>query len=103
MIQDPAYAEFFTRATIACRESGYALAVHGSMTRDLDVVAIPWIAKATDLATLLHRVKHRTEWKDSGNPISDMPHGRKSHVFIHPAFDDPRYVDFAVMPNLENG
>ncbi|HKB93311.1 MAG TPA: hypothetical protein VKC62_03635, partial [Gaiellaceae bacterium] len=28
------------------REHGYALAVHGTMARDLDLVAIPWIDAA---------------------------------------------------------
>lgn len=25
-----------------CRKHGYALAIHGSMARDLDLVAVPW-------------------------------------------------------------
>lgn len=35
------------------RRHGYALAVHGSLERDIDLVAAPWRDGATDAATLV--------------------------------------------------
>ena len=34
------------------RELGYALAVHGTLKRDIDLIACPWIAEAVDARTL---------------------------------------------------
>src|SRR4051812_2987278 len=34
------------------RTHGYALAVHGSVNRDIDLIACPWVAEATDAETL---------------------------------------------------
>lgn len=34
------------------RENGYALAVHGSVTTDFDLVAIPWVNDCADGETL---------------------------------------------------
>jgi hypothetical protein len=41
------YATIIGPATEAARAHGYALAVHGSLDRDLDMVAIPWTDNAT--------------------------------------------------------
>lgn len=44
----PAYASIYPVLAEICRNHGYALAVHGSMARDFDVVAIPWVDDAAD-------------------------------------------------------
>lgn len=36
------YAHLYPSLVVDARELGYALALHGSMARDLDLVAIPW-------------------------------------------------------------
>jgi hypothetical protein len=38
-------------------ELGYALAVHGSMQRDFDLVAVPWIEQAADAETLVEALR----------------------------------------------
>lgn len=38
--------DFIDRVRAVARECGYAIAVHGSMARDLDLVAVPWMVKA---------------------------------------------------------
>lgn len=39
----PAYAAMYPALAQIARDHGYALAVHGSMARDFDVVCIPWV------------------------------------------------------------
>lgn len=39
------YAVYFQRLAEIAREMGYNLLVNGSMNRDLDLVAVPWIDK----------------------------------------------------------
>jgi hypothetical protein len=51
--RSPDEMEAFYRSIIepmreAARPLGYALTVHGTLRRDLDVVAVPWIDGATD-------------------------------------------------------
>jgi hypothetical protein len=38
----PAYAAMYQELAELCRKHGYALAIHGSLQRDFDVVAVPW-------------------------------------------------------------
>jgi len=42
------YAIFFEQLKDIAREYGYNLVVHGSMNRDLDLIAIPWVDKPKD-------------------------------------------------------
>jgi hypothetical protein len=39
----PAYCAIYPKLTELVRGHGYALAVHGSMARDFDLVCIPWV------------------------------------------------------------
>lgn len=38
----PVYAALYPQLTEIARSHGYAMAVHGSMQRDMDVICIPW-------------------------------------------------------------
>lgn len=49
----PIYANLYPAMVQVAREHGYALAVHGSMKRDLDVIAVPWIENPSSPAKLV--------------------------------------------------
>lgn len=38
----PMYCAMYPSLAEICRSHGYALAVHGTMARDFDLIAIPW-------------------------------------------------------------
>jgi hypothetical protein len=38
------------------RRSGYAIGIHGSLSRDLDLIAVPWTRKHVKPATLVKRI-----------------------------------------------
>jgi len=93
----------------AAKAKGYALAVHGSMRRDLDLVAVPWTEEAAppvDVAAaiiaasggfLLERGKpelHPDAWPGTRDP-AQKPHGRLSWS-IH--LGGGPYIDLSVMP-----
>ncbi len=95
------YAVTYEELRKAAYEKGYALTLHGSLQRDLDVVAIPWTEEAVDAETL---VKALTE--ASGGFVLDTcegrdptlkPHGRLGWS-IHLGGPAGRYVDLSVMP-----
>jgi hypothetical protein len=98
-IIDPDYARVFTIARLLAWQEGYALAMHGSFTRDLDLVAVPWTEKACEPAHLVSRILGACEFlrEQHGNPGS-KPHGRKVWTLIFSAFGDPRFVDLSIFP-----
>lgn len=42
------YALFYEDLKIIAKDNGYNLVLHGSMNRDLDLIAIPWVDNPTD-------------------------------------------------------
>lgn len=77
---EPCYAAVYAAALYPdlvgiFRESGYALAAHGSLRRDFDLVAIPWIENADDPTKVLERVTSEFAIRIVGNPQQKL-HGR---------------------------
>lgn len=104
-IIDPDYARVFTIGRCVAWQEGYALVMHGSFTRDLDLIAIPWTDRATDAEHLVKRVALALDdlsilEKGRGKPSQAMqkPHGRLAWTLTFKAFGDPRFVDLSVMP-----
>ena len=103
------YALILPKLQTVARNHGYALAVHGSMMRDIDLIAAPWTEEATDDETLARALCAAVGGKIYGtmhdaktdkvdyNPVQ-RPHGRKGWV-IH--LGGP-YLDVAVMPRLSS-
>lgn len=105
----------------AARELGYALAIHGTMAFDIDVVVIPWTEEACDAETLIAALREAcsqvTEmptyfWgmpcenpeysvgddfllEAGKRPDSNKPHGRRSWSW---QLGGSAYVDCSVMP-----
>lgn len=107
-IIDPDYARVFTQARCIAWQYGYTCVMHGSFTRDLDLLLVPWteqargndeqllklIAQACDLRFsdgLEEVYKSKVDW-------TDKPHGRKSCSLYFPESTDRRWIDFSVMP-----
>lgn len=77
------YREIVDPLKRAAQELGYALAVHGSMRRDLDAIAVPWAenhADKDDLARALHnaacglwQAKYQWEAKPCGRSAASFP------------------------------
>jgi hypothetical protein len=51
------YASILPGIREAAKACGYAIGVHGSMRRDLDLIAIPWIASYSDKETLARAIQ----------------------------------------------
>lgn len=97
-IIDPDYARIFTVARVLCWSEGYALTMHGSFTRDLDLVAVPWIDRAREPEHLARRILETCGLKDTAGNPGEKSHGRLVWTMRLPDFGDPRFVDFSVMP-----
>lgn len=112
----PAFAWMIPHLTEVARANGYALGLHGSMNRDLDLIAVPWTEDAKSAEELVEEMRKAVDgWliKDGtkggrwdGEKFVDAtvknpetkPHGRRAwsihfcgHFF---------YIDLSVMPKL---
>ena len=95
---DPDYGRIFTIARCVAWQEGFALCLHGTATRDLDLLAVPWVAKGNlDAEQLVARIADATGLKVNGPP-TEKPHGRKAWTLVFPGFADPRWVDLSIMP-----
>ncbi len=109
-IIDPDYARVYTQARIVAWQYGYACVMHGSFTRDLDLLLVPWTDQARDNGDQLLKLiaqgaglrfgdgleevyKSKVDW-------TDKPHGRKSCSLYFPEFGDRRWVDISVVPRV---
>ena len=97
-IIDPDYARIFTIARTIAWQKGYALMMHGSFTRDLDLLAVPWSEKAHDPEHLIAQIMDATGCRSNGHAPSEKPHGRMVWTLLLSTGADPRFVDIGIIP-----
>lgn len=93
-----AYAFLLPSLVTVARQCGYALGVHGSMQRDLDLIAVPWVAEAAEPEALVEALResvggYLSEHDNNGDPYI-KPHGRVCWA-IH--FGGGMYLDISIM------
>ncbi len=105
MILDPDYARIFTQARICAWQYGYACVAHGSYTRDLDLLLVPWTEEATEArgVQIVRLIADACDLKIHSNAdgtihSSPKPHGRTAYTLHFPGFADRRWVDIGIMP-----
>ncbi len=97
MSRAPIYAFVVPHLAPRARALGYALAVHGSLARDLDLVAVPWTPEAAPAEELVRALMLALGWAEDDQPNgpTEQPHGRRSWSLpLHAGL----YVDLSVMP-----
>ena len=101
------YQSVLPKIRAAARKCGYAIGVHGSMRRDLDLIAAPWVAEHADKDTLVRAIHMAAcgMTQTSYNWRSDQkPCGRVGTVFpiCWSEYDaiSSGNVDLAVMPDV---
>jgi hypothetical protein len=108
MILDPDYARVFTQMRIAAWQYGFSCSPHGSFTRDLDLILVPWTEDATDKkaeqvirlvadACDLTVGAHGSDAWDQPMKFTVKPHGRRA-ISLHFPGKDRRWVDVSVVP-----
>lgn len=75
------YAHVYPIIVDVGREHGYAVALHGSLARDLDVLAVPWVEEPKDQRTFAEAVTRALEAVAGDDlmllgPFTGKPHGR---------------------------
>jgi hypothetical protein len=78
-MKDPSYAPIYCAlypelATIA-RKHGYALAVHGTLGRDMDLICVPWAEAVSEPNAVVYEIISTFAIMCVGEP-SEKKHGR---------------------------
>lgn len=81
------------------QKHGYALAVHGSLAKDFDLVAIPWAKEVTDPRTLVSELVKDVALRQVGS-CDTKEHGRL--VFTLSCGFGTCYVDLSFWPMLQS-
>lgn len=114
------YAYFFEALKPIALDHGYNLVVHGSMARDLDLIAIPWVddpkSEIDLIRALAQYMNHRAPEQKEHYLFKALPGGRHSYVINldrggyarneHGEISDPisfredpqYYIDISVTP-----
>ena len=100
----PAFAVLYPGLCDIARRFGYALAIHGTVTADLDLIAVPWIAEAHPAGALVEALRHHLgaclDIADWGENPEMKPHGRIAwNLYI----ENGSKVDLSVMPLIDTG
>lgn len=98
------YAKLIAPIRAVAKDHGYAIAVHGSLNRDIDIVAVPWIDRAfTEQKLVVAIIDVCKEYNNGFASCADIekptlkPHGRHSYVIV---VGEGVYIDLCVMPQI---
>jgi hypothetical protein len=92
----PAYLGLYPELAEITRKHGYALAAHGSMARDFDLICIPWVEDASDPQTVVDEIVNTYALKEIGGPPDIREHGRIVYT-LKVSFGEC-FLDFSFMP-----
>lgn len=99
----PGYVAIYPVLAEIANKHGYSLAVHGSVSRDFDLIACPWVETATTAEELMNEIALcvgavMSRRDGGGTQLSEpslKPHGRRSWAI---PIDCGAYLDLSVMP-----
>lgn len=85
------------------KDVGYSITVHGSLNRDIDLVAVPWrehnVADADRLVVLLSgAIASVTGRCNQERGWTEKPHGRKAKILLAWCGENTANIDLSVMP-----
>lgn len=91
----PMYAAMYPMLSELTRKHGYALAVHGSVARDFDLVCIPWIESPSSSQRVISAMVDEFAMKEVGEP-EIKEHDRQ--VFTLSVGFGECFLDLSFMP-----
>lgn len=101
------YAQLLPRIREAAKNLGYAVAIHGSMKRDLDLLAVPWERCASPPEELVEAIRQAVGGYVIGETLAKgevseeptkQPHGRLSWNIC---WGGKPFIDLSIMPRKE--
>ena len=93
------YAMMLNKIKEKAADLGYTIAVHGTMVRDMDLIAVAWVEDARPHEELVEAISKLTEptvWKDFHfKEMTNKPHGRI--VYTLSIYSD-WFIDLSIIP-----
>lgn len=74
----PLYAAIYPELSELFRKHGYALAIHGSLQRDFDLIGVPWIETPSQPETVVEEIVNDFGGKNIGG-LEIKLHGRLTY------------------------
>ncbi|AZP72829.1 hypothetical protein EJJ20_29950 [Pseudomonas poae] len=91
----PTYMCLYPGLAEIARANGYALAVHGSLARDMDLIAVPWIDSPSSPGAVIAAIESAYGIRRIGD-LTAAPHGRMVQT-IGIQFGEC-FIDLSFMP-----
>lgn len=93
----PIYCGMYPELAEIARSHGYALAIHGSLARDFDLIAIPWVENPSKSDVVVRSFEERFALRQTGE--ADVTyHGRKRYTMVI-SFGEC-FLDLQFMPTI---
>ena len=89
------YSLTYTHMEETAHEFGYALGLHGSLNRDLDIIAVPWTVKAIPAKELIEKFVERSGLIKIEPQGAIKPHGR---LCFSLGLGGDSYIDLSILP-----
>jgi hypothetical protein len=91
----PVYCALYPQLAEITRKHGYALAIHGTLGRDMDLICVPWTEVPSDPTAVVNEIV-RTFALKKIEELTPMNHGRLVQT-ISVAFGEC-FIDLSFMP-----
>lgn len=78
----PIYIGAYKELAEIARKHGYAMAVHGSVARDLDLICIPWVDDAAGPQAVVDEITSTFAFKETDKPPRIREHGRIVYTLL---------------------
>lgn len=95
-MEDMTLLEVLAVVRSVARRAGYAVAVHGSLSRDIDLIAVPWGEVVESPSALVAAIVSEGRWLLADPQPEVKPHGRLAWAIRMPGFYRP-YLDLSVI------
>lgn len=93
------YAILYNDMKKAALELGYALAMHGSMHTDMDLIAVAWVEDAKPIEDLVQAINNcigHTVWAERNLTNKEIkPHGRITYTL---SIMGDWFIDLSIIP-----
>lgn len=95
----PAYVYLYPIIAEAAQKHGYAAAIHGSLARDMDIILVPWVKKASNAQKVVDAVLKSVGGvllQSAPNiHVVNKPHGRLCWTIL---LEGNAFIDLSVLP-----
>jgi hypothetical protein len=91
----PMYCALYPQLAEIARKHGYAMAVHGSLGRDFDLICIPWIEEPNEPSAVVAEITTAFTIRTVGEP--DTTHHGRERWTVSIAFGEC-FIDLSFMP-----